>query len=98
MGAISKEVDMGAETITMVATNNPQETTAVAAALLTTQKTPMLIKVRHYTEQLSIKSNSTDPLSAEANKFLNKEGVPQAMDGAIDGGMDTEINKYRKDF
>ena len=34
----------------------------------------------------------------EVNGFLNKEGVPSAMDGAIDGAVDTEANKLEKDF
>jgi hypothetical protein len=32
------------------------------------------------------------------NQFLGKEGVPNAMDGAIDGAVDTEANKLEKDF
>lgn len=45
-GVISNRVGTGAETIIMAAINNPQGTTAVAAGSLTTQKTPMLIRVR----------------------------------------------------
>lgn len=37
-------------------------------------------------------------LCAEANSFLTKEGLPSAMDGAVDGVLDTEINKYQKDL
>jgi len=29
---------------------------------------------------------------------LGKEGVPNAADGAIDGVVDTEVNKLEKDF
>ncbi|KAK4941123.1 hypothetical protein LTR10_018923 [Elasticomyces elasticus] len=32
------------------------------------------------------------------NSVLNKEGVPTAMDGAIDGVVDTEANKFEKDL
>jgi hypothetical protein len=31
---------------------------------------------------------------AEANSFLTKEGLPSGMDGAVDGVLDTEVNKY----
>jgi hypothetical protein len=31
--------------------------------------------------------------SAEANSFMTKEGLPSAMDGAVDGVIDTEFNK-----
>ncbi len=34
----------------------------------------------------------------EVNGFLNKEGVPSGMDGAIDGAVDTEANNLEKDF
>lgn len=33
--------------------------------------------------------------SIEANKFMTKEGVPGMADGAIDGVIDTEFNKYK---
>ncbi|CAD0091640.1 unnamed protein product, partial [Aureobasidium vineae] len=33
-------------------------------------------------------------LNTEANKFLTKEGVPQGADGAIDGFVDQEANKF----
>jgi len=29
---------------------------------------------------------------------LNKEGVPQAMDGAIDGAIDTGVNDIEKKY
>ena len=29
---------------------------------------------------------------------MGKEGVPNAADGAIDGVVDTEVNKLEKDF
>lgn len=42
--------------------------------------------------------NNTNMTSAEANQFMNKEGLPSSMDGAVDGAIDTEVNKYEKDF
>ncbi|KAG9664423.1 hypothetical protein KCU95_g18805, partial [Aureobasidium melanogenum] len=33
-------------------------------------------------------------LNTAANSFLTKEGVPQGADGAIDGFVDQEANKY----
>ena len=37
----------------------------------------------------SMESTTEDAyINQEANQFLNKEGVPTAVDGAIDGAMD----------
>lgn len=45
---------------------------------------------------LDVTTDKHDP--AEANSLLTKEGVPTAADGAIDGVIDTEFNKYSKDL
>ncbi|KIW94697.1 uncharacterized protein Z519_04674 [Cladophialophora bantiana CBS 173.52] len=37
-------------------------------------------------------------INQEVNKFLNNEGVPAALDGAIDGVIDTEVNNLEKRF
>jgi len=47
----------------------------------------------------SFEQNTGDAyVNQEVNGFLNKEGVPTMMDGAIDGAVDTEANKLEKDF
>ncbi|KAK5449898.1 hypothetical protein LTR67_000665 [Exophiala xenobiotica] len=47
----------------------------------------------------SFEQNTGDAyVNQEVNQFLGKEGVPNAMDGAIDGAVDTEANKLEKDF
>jgi len=33
---------------------------------------------------------------AEINQFANKEGLPAAMDGAVDGVVDRELSQFQK--
>jgi len=47
----------------------------------------------------SFEQNTGDAyVNQEANKFLTSDGVPTAMDGAIDGALDTGVNDVEKRF
>jgi hypothetical protein len=61
---------------------------------------PWSIKVRYNTKLTIVQRRFGDARltwsRAEINQFANKEGLPAAMDGAVDGVIDQELSQFQK--